>query len=129
MSYLHKYDLAISASSVAGTEVFSTIAGGRVYAVRWKEDATIGLSTVQVITVSRNTSGDVICKFMASSTTLNYFPSKPMHGSTCAVLNSTVLREKIPLVSDRIKINVPACSSKNSRAGVVTVYLEGQGYN
>jgi hypothetical protein len=129
MSYFHRSDITISAGTAGPGSAFGSVTGGRIHSIRFTNDATVPLSTVRLITVSRNTSGDMICKFMASSSSLTYFPRKSVHNSTGAVLNSTVLVEQMPLVSEVIKVQVTQSSSKGSITGVVSVYIEGNGYN
>lgn len=120
--YLHKHTIAIQASTLAGTNSFSTVLTGLVYCIRYIAG---NLSTARLVQVSRESTVDSILKFNPSTASINYYPRNPIHGTTGNALASTQFIELFPLCRERLKISVNACSSAGSNQGEITAYISG----
>ena len=123
--YLHKHALNIQASTAGGTAVFSTVLSGCVYALRYEASTSVPLSTKRKMNLAVETSARMIFTSLVPSSDRYFFPRTVGHGTSGNALDSTIFRLQFPLVRERAKLNVTACSSIGSNAGVLTLYLSG----
>lgn len=129
---LFRWTLNIRATSNrlagAGTtqRLFTPYFTGYLQAYKYVPTAT-PLSTARTIIVSRNEStNQEVFKFKPSKSTGFWrYPSIPMQGATGLPVSTGGGRMPIPLVDDRLRVIVPAGSSKNLVSGRLHFYIDG----
>lgn len=119
MSYIKKTTISITASTINSAQ-YSTVLTGFVHQIKYTPGT---YSTAHVFTLGRESSADVIAKIPVTTGTTKYNPSYNLHGSTGNVISSTVLRTRLPLADERVKVNIPAASSVNSVTATLSIYV------
>ena len=120
---IRKATVTILMTTGAVSSAFSTVVNGVVKQVCYRPTTSLQPSTKKLVSVCRDSSAELIIKFMAQAATTRYQPSLKNHSSTGAAVGSTLFQIKsMPLADQRIKVCTPAASSKNSVSAAVDIY-------
>jgi hypothetical protein len=124
MSFILKDTITITASTAAATSYYSTAVNAVVHAIACRPPSTKALKAKATLTIcSESSLGPPILTVKPSTVRTIWYPRRQAHGSTGAVLGSSAApRVSVALYNERIKVNIPAASSKNSINGVLDIY-------
>ena len=128
MAYFRKVSISVTASTTGVVSAFSTVLNGYVQSIHYDRHGTSPLNTARKVTITNETTTISILTVAATTADAIYHPRLAEHGSTGAVLASTVSDHfcRMPLSDERLKLAVSAASSANTGGiGVVNVYVGG----
>jgi len=122
MPYIRRATISIIASTAAVSSVYSTVINGLVRSIKYVPTTSLAYSTAKILTIGRESSADLLLKFTATPLTTKFQPVFRAHGTTANAVGSSGYRMLQPLADERIKVNIPACSSANKRQATIYVY-------
>lgn len=122
MAYIRKATISITASTAVASSVYSTVINGLIRSIKYVPTTSLAYSTAKILTIARESSADLLIKFIATPATTKFQPVLRAHGTTSNAVGSSGYRMLQPLADERVKISIPACSSANKNKATVYVY-------